>query len=84
MVSLGFRDVGVEMQTDTLFTVVGSIDLQRRQNLQTQFRAARPHIARIVGSEAKADAFFDRFLAHYDDPTTCSYTSLYFTRGRVA
>jgi SAM-dependent methyltransferase len=31
MVSLGFRDVGVEMQTDTLFTVVGSIDPQRRQ-----------------------------------------------------
>jgi SAM-dependent methyltransferase len=84
MVSLGFRDVGVEMQTDTLFTVVGSIDPQRRQNWQTQFRAARPHVARIVGSETKADAFFDRFLAHYDDPTTCSYTSLYFTRGRVA
>jgi SAM-dependent methyltransferase len=84
MVSLGFRDVGVEMETDTLFTVVGSIDAQRRQNWQTQFQAARPHVARIVGSEAKADAFVDRFLAHYDDPTTCSYTSLYFTRGRVA
>lgn len=84
MISLGFRDVSVEMETDTLFTVVGSIDAQRRQNWQTQFQAARPHIARIVGSEAKADAIIDRFLGHYDDPATCSYTALYFTRGRVA
>jgi len=25
----------------------------------------------------------DRFLAHYDDPATCSFTSLHFTRGLV-
>jgi hypothetical protein len=25
----------------------------------------------------------DRFLAHYDDPATCSYTALHFSRGRV-
>jgi SAM-dependent methyltransferase len=84
MVSLGFRDVGVEIETDTLFTVVGGIDSERRKNWQMQFHAARRHVARIVGSEAKANAFVDRFLAHYDDPMTCSYTSLYFTRGRVA
>ena len=84
MISLGFRDVSVEMETDTLFTVVGSIDSQRRQNWQTQFQAAHPHIARIVGSEAKADAIIDRFVGHYDDPATCSYAALYFTRGRVA
>jgi SAM-dependent methyltransferase len=84
MISLGFRDVSVEMETDTSFTVVGSIDAHRRQNWQTQFQAARPHIAGIVGSEAKADAIIDRFLGHYDDPATCSYTALYFTRGRVA
>jgi hypothetical protein len=22
-------------------------------------------------------------MAHYDDPMTCSYAALYFTRGRV-
>jgi ubiquinone/menaquinone biosynthesis C-methylase UbiE len=84
MISLGFREVSVEMETDTLFTVIGSIDAERRQNWQTQFQAAHPHIAQIVGSEAKADALIDRFLAHYDDPATCSYTALYFTRGRLA
>jgi ubiquinone/menaquinone biosynthesis C-methylase UbiE len=30
-----------------------------------------------------ADRFVKRFLAHYDDPATCSFTSLYFTSGRV-
>jgi SAM-dependent methyltransferase len=84
LISLGLRDVSVHMETDTLFTVIGSIDAERRWNWQTQFQAARPHIARIVGSEAKADAIIDRFLAHYDDPATCSFTALYFTRGRVA
>ena len=84
MVSLGFRDVSVEMETDTLFTVIGSIDAERRWNLETQFQAMRPHLVGILGSEAKVDRLVERFLAHYDDPATCSYTALYFTRGRVA
>jgi ubiquinone/menaquinone biosynthesis C-methylase UbiE len=84
MISLGFRDVGVEMETDTLFTVIGSIDAERRRNLETQFQAARPHIAQIMGAEAKADGVINGLLALYDDPATCSYTALYFTRGRVA
>ncbi len=83
MIALGFRDVHVEMETDTLFTVIGSIDAERRWNWQTQFQAVRPHIVKIVGSETKAEELIDRFLAHYDDPTTCSFTALYFTRGRV-
>jgi ubiquinone/menaquinone biosynthesis C-methylase UbiE len=83
MISLGFRDVHVEMETDTLFTVIGSIDAEMRWNWQTQFQAARPHIIQIVGSESKADWLIDGLLAHYDDPATCSFTALYFTRGRV-
>ena len=84
MISLGFRDVSVEMETDTLFTVIGSIDAERRWNWEKQFQAARPHVIQIVGSEAKADRLIDQFFAYYDDPATCSYTALYFTRGRVA
>jgi SAM-dependent methyltransferase len=84
MISLGFQDVRVEMETDTLFTVIGSIDAERRLNWEKQFQAARPHLIQIVGSELDADRLVDRFLAHYDDPTTCSFTALYFTRGRVS
>ena len=83
MLALGFHDVRVEMETDTLFTVIGSIDPQRRWNWETQFQAARPHLVKLIGSEAGADRLIDRFLAHYDDPATCSFTALYFTRGRA-
>jgi ubiquinone/menaquinone biosynthesis C-methylase UbiE len=83
MISLGFRDVHVEMETDTLFTVIGKIDAERRRNWVTQFQAARPHLVQIAGSEANADRLIDLFLAHYDNPATCSFTALYFTRGRL-
>jgi ubiquinone/menaquinone biosynthesis C-methylase UbiE len=83
MISLGFQDVHVEIEADTLFTVIGSVDADRRRNLETQFQAMRPHLVKIMGSESEVNRLLQRFLAHYDDPATCSYTSLYFTRGRV-
>ena len=43
----------------------------------------RPHLIKILGSEANMNQLVDRFLAHYDDPATCSFTSLHFTRGLV-
>ncbi len=84
MLSLGFRNVRVEMETDDLFTVIGSIDKERRWNWEKQFQAARPHLIQIAGSELNVDRFIDRFLAYYDDPATCSFTTLYFTSGRVS
>jgi hypothetical protein len=83
MMGLGFRNVAVEIETDTLFTVIGRIDKDRRQNLEIQFQAMRPHLIKILGSEANVTALVDRFLAHYDDPSTCSFTSLHFTRGQA-
>ena len=81
MMGLGFRNVAVEIEIDTLFTVIGRIDKDRRQNLEIQFQAMRPHLIKILGSEESVDVLVDRFLAHYDDPETCSFTSLHFTRG---
>jgi SAM-dependent methyltransferase len=83
MIALGFRDVQVDIETDTLFTVIGRIDADRRQNLEIQFQAMRPHLVKILGTEANVTQLIDRFLAHYDDPATCSFTSLHFTRGLV-
>ncbi len=83
MISLGFHDVQVEMETDTLFTAIGRIDLERRRNWEIQLRAAHPYLNKLVGTE-NVDALIDRFLAYYDDPMTCSFTSLYFSSGRVA
>ena len=83
MIALGFDDVGVKIETDTLFTVIGRIDPERRWNWEKQLEAARPHIVQIMGSKTNADRLIERLLAHYDDPMTCSFTELYFTRGRV-
>jgi len=83
MLSLGFQDVHVEMETDTIYTVIGKIDPQRRWNWEKQWEAARSQLVKIVGSEGEAKEFIDSFLAYQDDPATCSFTGLNFTWGRV-
>jgi ubiquinone/menaquinone biosynthesis C-methylase UbiE len=83
MISLGLRDVKVETETDKIFTVIGRIDAERRWNWEKQLQAARPHLIRIIGSEAGADQFVADFLKNYDDPATCSITTLHFTQGHV-
>jgi SAM-dependent methyltransferase len=83
MIALGFQDVRLDIETDTVFTVIGRIDPQRRWGSVMMLEAMRPHISGIVGSQTAADRLIAGILAHYDDPATCTYCSLYFTRGRV-
>jgi len=83
MISLGFVDVSVELEADKIFTVIGRIDGERRWNWEKQFQAARSHLVQIMGSDADADQFVQTFLSYYDDPATCSMTTLHFTQGRV-
>jgi hypothetical protein len=45
--------------------------------------AGRPYVAGILGSEAAADALTAAFLAYQDRADSCSYTALYFVRGRA-
>jgi ubiquinone/menaquinone biosynthesis C-methylase UbiE len=68
MLSLGFRDVRLEVEADKIFTVIGRIDAERRWNWAKQFQAARPHLIRILGTEKDADRFVTNFLNIYDDP----------------
>ena len=81
MISLGFKDVHLEVEADKIFTVVGRIDAERRWNWEKQFQAARPHLSKIIGSEQDADRFVTDFLSIYDDPATSSVTTLHFTTG---
>lgn len=80
-IELGFDNVTVDMERDKVFTTVGRIDPERRRNWDMQLQAARPALIRLLGSEAKADDFVARFFAHYDDPMTCSFTTLFLTRA---
>jgi ubiquinone/menaquinone biosynthesis C-methylase UbiE len=81
LIELGFENVTVDMETDRLFTTIGRIDPERRRNWEIQLKAARPAIVKLVGSEAAAEDILTRFFAYYDDPGTCSFTTLFFTRG---
>jgi ubiquinone/menaquinone biosynthesis C-methylase UbiE len=83
MISINLRDVKVETETDRIFTVIGRIDAERRWNWEKQLQAARPHLIQIIGSEQGADQFVADFLRNYDDPATCSITTLHFTQGYV-
>ena len=79
----GLIEVKVDFEPDRLFTVIGAIDPDRRQNFADQLSAARVYISKILGGEHKADQFATAFLRYYDNPDTCSYTTLYFVRGMV-
>ena len=83
MIALDLEDVTVDVESDRVFTVIGKIDPERRWNWEEQWRAARPEIAKNLNSEADADTFLERCFAHLDDPATCTFTTLYFTRGRL-
>jgi ubiquinone/menaquinone biosynthesis C-methylase UbiE len=79
----GLRDIEVDFEADRLFTVTGAIDAERRRNWLEQLAAARSFIAQTLGGEDAADRFVDAFIAYQDRADTCSYTALYFVRGRA-
>jgi SAM-dependent methyltransferase len=79
----GLNNISVDFESDALFTTVGSIDPERRENWVVQLAAARPYIAKILGSDEMARQFSDSFIRYYDRPDTSSYTALYFVHGRV-
>ena len=78
----GLIDIDVKMETDRVFTVIGKIDPERRRNWEIQFSGARNRIAELLGSQALADAFVEKFIAYQDRPDTASYCTLYIVRAR--
>jgi ubiquinone/menaquinone biosynthesis C-methylase UbiE len=83
LMELGFADVQVSIETDRVYTVVGRIDPERRQNWETCWASMLPRVTTLLGPEVAAKEFVDEFMAYNDDPTTCTFTSLFFTRGRL-
>jgi ubiquinone/menaquinone biosynthesis C-methylase UbiE len=78
----GLVDIQVAMEIDNVFTVIGRIDAERRSNWEIQFKAAREHTIRHLGSAAMADAFVDSFMRYQDRENTASYCTLFFVSGR--
>lgn len=80
---LGLEDIVVHFEPDRLFSIAGSIDDDRRENLDIQGKAAWPYIVELLGSEDEARQFLDRLLGYYDRPDSHSPCTLYFVKGRV-
>jgi ubiquinone/menaquinone biosynthesis C-methylase UbiE len=76
------RDIDVKMEIDRVFTVIGKIDPERRRNWEIQWSGARHRTAELLGSEALADAFIEKFLAYQDQPDTATYCTLYIVTAR--
>jgi hypothetical protein len=53
----GFININAEFEPDRLFSVIGAIDPERRQNWVEQLSAARRYISEILGDERQADEF---------------------------
>lgn len=78
----GLIDLDVQMETDRVFTVIGKIDPERRRNWEIQWSGARNRTAELLGSQALADAFIERFMAYQDRPDTATYCTLYVVSAR--
>ena len=83
LTELGFRDVSVEIERDKLFTVVGRIEDEARRNLDVQWKAGFPYVAKIWGNEDEAASFVRRLFDYFDREDTFSACALYFVTGTV-
>ncbi len=78
----GLTDIDAKMETDRVFTVIGKIDPERRHNWEIQWSGARNRTAELLGSQALADAFIEKFIAYQDQPDTATYCTLYIVSAR--
>ena len=78
----GLVDIGVEIEADRVFTIVGKIDPQRRRNWEIQWAAAHQIVTRLLGSAEMAAAYNDAFMRYQDREDTSSFCSLYVVKAR--
>ena len=77
----GFGDVDVEIETDRIYTTIGSIDRDRRRNVSELLGAAMTRIADVLGGPIQAETFLADLLAYLDRPDTSSFTTLWVVKG---
>lgn len=83
MMRAGFVEVSVQIEASPVYTIIGAVDLQRRRNHEIEMQAARPQIARILGSETACDDFYAAWFGYLDRPDTCTILPMWFVQGTV-
>jgi len=76
-----FRDVGVEIELDPIYTAIGSIQPDKRRNFVEVLSAGIGRVAEILGGRLEADAFVSDLLAYLDRPDTYTYSTLWTIKG---
>ncbi|MGH9734347.1 MAG: methyltransferase domain-containing protein [Candidatus Acidiferrales bacterium] len=79
-VHAGLSDVTV--QVDPYHLYAGRIDEKNYSHWQTKLEIAKPQLVAVLGSEAAARRYSDRFLNYLLDPETLTYSCLFTVTGR--
>jgi SAM-dependent methyltransferase len=77
----GFTDISVEIETCKSLTILGSIDSDRRRNVEDHLDPIMVPIGTILGGPAQAERFRSDLLAYLDRSDTCTYTMFWIVRG---
>ena len=83
MMRAGFVDLSVQMEASTVYTIIGAIDPERRSNHEIEMQAARPEVAKLLGSERACDDFYAAWFDYLDRPDTCTILPIWFVQGTV-
>lgn len=79
-VHAGLSDVAV--QVDPYHLYAGRIDEQNYSHWQRKLEIAKPQLIAVLGSEAAARRYSDRFLNYLLDPETLTYSCLFTVVAR--
>ena len=81
LMQAGFVDLSVEIDASKPYTIIGSIDSNRRSSHATEMDAARPYVAQVLGSEAAADEFYNAWFGYLDRADTSTVLPIWFFHG---
>jgi SAM-dependent methyltransferase len=80
----GLVNLRVHIEPDRLFSIMGSIDAERRANIMQAYEAFVPYLSETFGSTQLAREAIERHLRYLDRADTISPCFLYFVQGEVA
>ena len=83
LMQAGFVDLSVEIEASKPYSIIGSIDSDRRLSHATEMDAARSYVAQVLGSEAARDEFYDAWFGYLDRADTSTVLPIWFFRGTV-
>ena len=79
----GFNDIEIDIERDTIWTVLGAIDDSRRSILEDVFVGPIQRQAHLFGGDEKARSFLAEWLAYLERNDTNTITTSWVVKGRV-